>query len=631
MRRFLALVFFIAGLPTLAQNNILNNGGFESGLTCYAEWIWSNTGESYVGDYRFSLSNDAHSGSYSLKIGCSGSDCAKAAAFSEVPAPANQNYNLSVYAKCPAGDSALIYVPGMSNGDVGQWMTCDGNWDLNQISFQTGNSAGNLTFAFYNYGTSWVLLDDVVLTYGDGTAPQHTILYPGVRNVSVTGQTVNVDGTPFLSLGFYDAGYYDLAQVAATGATTIIGFPHHNQTDCFNNGQPGYLDLAYQLGLNFVPDSTTTAEQNTPSLLSGLTQRFGPHLANIAWYLADEPDQSSVPWFYIPPSTFLAESSAAKTNTSLPMVADFQRAAWSVASDTAPYNGSVDIWMAEPYGSDFSGVNNAVNVFNAVQPRPIWLAQDDIGPGLIVPKAYWAVIAGATGIHYFNWDAFKADPPSLAAVQQAFGELKGLNSAIFGQKIDNLVLAPPGIASMSRYDPVAGTAYILSANNSTQTVQGKFAVQGLAAGQPVTVLYENRTTAAAAGSFTDSFAGVSRHVYQIHTTSTSLTATIANKTGANAARTWQIEVYNTGLGPANSAQVMNVALTQTGGTVCSPTVAPGTYPVLVGNLGPSQNGPGNVIFNFTGCDNTSKFTVKSSVSANSGASNATVVMNNVRL
>ena len=635
MRRLLAMILpavLISGLPSLAdQNNILNNGGFENGLMCYSEWVWSNTGQPYVGDYRFTLSNDSHSGAYSLEIGCSGTDCSKGAIFSELPAPANQSYKLSVYAKCPAGGAALVYIPGMANGDAGQWLTCDGNWDLNQITFQTGPSAGYLSYSFYNYGTSWVLLDDVVLTFGDGTAPQHTVLHPGVRNVNISGQTVKVDGAPFLSLGFFDVEYSDLALVAATGANTINGLPNYNAADCFNTGQTSYLDLAYQLGLNFVPSSTTTAELDTPALFPSTMQTFAPHLANIAWLLADEPDQASVAWMYVPPATFLAESSAAKGNSSLPMMADFQRGSYGATSDIAPYNGSVDIWMAEPYGSDFSYVNHAVNLFNSVQRRPIWLAQDDVGASLIVPKAYWAVIAGATGIHYFNWDTFKADPPSVVAVTQAFGELNGLKNAIFGQPIDSFVTAPSGIASMSRFDPAVGSAYILAANANAQNVQGNFMVQGLTAGQPVNVLYENRTITAGAGHFSDSFAGVSRHAYAIPGATTAMTATLGTKTGANATRDWQIQVYNTGVGPANSSQIGNVSFTQTGGTACSPKLATGTYPVALGNIAPTQSALGNVVLNFAGCDSTSKFTVKVLVTANSGATSATVTLNNERL
>jgi hypothetical protein len=132
---------------------------------------------------------------------------------------------------------------------------------------------------------------------------------------------------------------------------------------------------------------------------------------------------------------------------------------------------------------------------------------------LLVPKAYWAVIQGATGIIYFDWDAFKSDPAKMAAAAQAFGELKGLKSAIFGRNLDSIVTAPAGIGYIARED--RGTVYIAAANPTATLVQGKFAVQGLAAGAQVSVLFENRTITASAGEFSDAFAGVSRHVYAI--------------------------------------------------------------------------------------------------------------------
>ncbi len=497
----------------VAQNNILKNGGFEQGLMCYSEY--SNPGEAF----QFLLSTDSHSGKYSAEITCSGTPCTRAQLVSNfIPAPANQSYTLSMYSKCAVGAQALAYIPGMVNGDVGLSLACNGAWSFNQVSFKTGPAAGYLFYYLFGY-TSPLQVDDVVLTYGDGTVPQSTTLHSGVRNVSTSGQNVMVDGAPYLALGFYDVGYYDLPLVAATGANTINGYEQNNSADCFNTGQKSYLDQAYELGLNFLPDSSTTARTQTAAVFPTVAQTFAPHLANIGWYLADEPDLIELPPDYVPPATFLAESAALKTETTLPVIADFQHAFYGSVSQIAPYNGSSDIWMSEPYGDDFSVINHAVNLFDSIQTRPIWLAQDLLdNTSLIVPKAYWAIISGATGILYYTWGEFLASPGGLAAAEQVFSELKGLNKAIFGDKMDALVSAPAGIAAMSRFDPGTGTAYILSANSASQTLQGNFLVQGLAAGQQIAVLYENRTITAGAGSFSDTFAGVSRHVYAIQST-----------------------------------------------------------------------------------------------------------------
>jgi len=152
-----------------------------------------------------------------------------------------------------------------------------------------------------------------------------------------------------------------------------------------------------------------------------------------------------------------------------------------------------------------------------------------------VPKAYWAIVNGATGIIYWAWPAFQQEPDKLAAVQQVFTELKSLQGAIFGNAMDSMVAPPAGITTMSRFS--LGSSYIISVNPNSTTVQGQFSVQGLAAGTPVNVLFENRTVTASAGGFTDAFPGVSRHVYSITPANTTLTSLITNKTGTAPART----------------------------------------------------------------------------------------------
>jgi hypothetical protein len=51
------------------------------------------------------------------------------------------------------------------------------------MTFTTGPSATDFHFAVYAYGAGWVRVDDIVLTYANGTVPQQTVLHPGVRNV----------------------------------------------------------------------------------------------------------------------------------------------------------------------------------------------------------------------------------------------------------------------------------------------------------------------------------------------------------------------------------------------------------------------------------------------------------------
>jgi hypothetical protein len=627
------LLSFLAGLPLPANaQNILNNGGFETGLMCYGYWTWSNTGIDFAGDYLFTLSSDSHSGNYSAQIACKpgGTDCPRAAIISDpIPTTPGQTYILSAWIKCPSGgrvdfnaeDSAGIFYAGPA--------TCNGTWTQSSLTMTMSATATAFNFYLFNFGAQTALFDDVVLTYGDGTAPAPSTLHGGTRTTSVSGTNVIVDGSPYLALGFFNVPPSDISLVKATGANTAHGSGGSQSAACFNTGPKSYLDQLYEAGLNFVPDSTSTAHMDTPAVFPGIIQTFQPHLANIAWFLADEPDLVEVPVFaYVDPTTFVAEGNAARSANVLPMFADMQHAAWSEASDDAPYAPAVDFWMAEPYGEDFSTLQHATSLLTSIAPRPIWLAEDLIDPTLIVPKAHWAIVNGATGIFYFTWPLFKANPDALAAATQAFSELTTLQGAIFGTKIDSLVAAPSGVTTMSRYSQ--GTSYIMAVNPTATAVQGKFLVSGLTAGQQVNVLFENRTLTATAGAFTDSFSGIGRHVYTVSTPNTTLAGAITGKTGTAASRTWNILAYNTGLAMANGTDIANVTFTHTGGTACTPQVAPGTFPMTLGSLAPGASATGNVTVNFTGCDTTSKFTVTIWLSANSGATTASATFANQR-
>jgi hypothetical protein len=504
-----------ASVPiTLKPTNILNNGGFEYGLQCYGNWVWSKTGEDYKGDYDFVLASDAHSGSYSVEIRCQGADCLKAAIISQrIPTSPSRAYKLQLYAKCPSGTSSQMSVTDTTAGEEVHDVTCNDQWTPTEVSFTTSSAASSFTLYVYNASTQWLRIDDLLLTYADGTVPPQTIRHPGLRQSQVSGQRVLVDGAPYLALGFYDVPYEDLKEMADLGGNTLAGFGangyvHH---DCFNTEQQSFLDRAHELGIGVLPDSTSSARLDAPEIFPAILERFGPHLANIAWYLDDEPD-SAVSWYQVKPATLIAEYKSAKTKTSLPQLVDFQRADWGTTADISPYAGSFDIWMAEPYGTDFTGVAAAVDNFNAIAPHPIWLAQDDVPASYVMPKAYYAIAKGVTGILYFSWPAFKKDAAKLDAAKQAFGELASLKDAIFSPGAAG-VSGPSGVSFIARQ--YQGQTHVLAVNPTSQSIQGSFSVAGLAAGKQVSVLFESRTITTESGQFSDSFDGVSRHVYRI--------------------------------------------------------------------------------------------------------------------
>ena len=506
------------------QPNILVNGDFRYGLQCYGDWAWSKTGISYKGDFDFFLSTDAHSPPYAAEIACKGSDCPKADIVTgDIPVTVGKSYLLKLYTKCPAGGAGWIYIPHTTIGTTIERLSCNENWNLSQVSFTPAVGRQTFDFDIVDWGPFPLLIDDIVLTFSDGTAPTPTWIHPGRRPVSVSRTTVFVDGSPYLALGFVDVPYRDYRQAAALGANTIMGFPSSGPTtECFNIGKSA-LDTAYELGLNVLPDTTAEARAGydngtlSPNGGGGLltlpltASQYGPHLANIGWFLDDEPDQSEIVWYTLAPERLINEAAALRSKSTLPVLVGFQHAHYGPRSLIAPYNGSADIWMAEPYGTDFSGVTHATTLYNSIQRRPIWIYQNDIAASLIVPKAYWAIVNGVTGLVYWPWPSFSKDQAGLDAVKEVFSELKSLKGPIFGQSTS--VTAPPGITAMARQ--YNGRSYIFAVNPNSTSVTGSFTASGLTQGKQIQVLFENRTITSSEGSFTDTFNGVARHVYAV--------------------------------------------------------------------------------------------------------------------
>lgn len=614
---------FLALGPISSAQNILVNSGFEYGLMCYLTNIWSYSGAFGAGDYKVQLSPDARSGSFSLEISCTGGDCFKAALLSNhIPAAPNENYTMRIYAKCLPGATAAVYIPFTAGGDTFTLLNCTGAWALNTINFRTSPTAQDFYYYLFSYYGGWVRFDDIVLTYADGTVPNPNPLYAGVRNVKISNRTMYVDGNPYLALGFFDVPYSALSQAAATGANTLFGLgTDATAAACFNTKQKGYLDRAFELGLNFVPESSTTARMIAMNslgvnALANAVQRFSPHRANIAWMLTDEPDQTFVPFWYMAPSKYLQAYSVAKARTTLPVFTDFQRASWSATSDVAPYQSGSDILMAEPYGIEMWGIMNATSMFKSFPPaRPMWMAQDDTEVSQIVPKAYWATITGSTGIGFFRWAEFKANPPKMAAAQQAISELSSLKNVIFGQNIDTQVVVGNWVGHAARF--ANGSSYILAVNPIAQNTQANFQVAGLLAGQQIDVMFENRTITASAGGFTDLFGGIARHVYVIKAPP-AISGSIVSKTGLDNARRWTVQVTNSGLSPVTGVTIKSVSLVRTSGTVCTPRTY-SSLPISGGSLAPGGVATTYLMFSFVGCDATTRFTVNIGLTANGGS------------
>jgi uncharacterized repeat protein (TIGR01451 family) len=122
-------------------------------------------------------------------------------------------------------------------------------------------------------------------------------------------------------------------------------------------------------------------------------------------------------------------------------------------------------------------------------------------------------------------------------------------------------------------------------------------------------------------------------------TNASLGANLTGKAGTPlSARQWSFNIINAGPGSANSALLTSFTLVQSGGTACSAPVvgtvsvnggAPQSLPnVALGDIAANTSVPIVVNIDFGNCLSSARFTQTTGLSANSGASVATVVKSN---
>src|SRR3569623_1670272 len=322
-----------AGPIVTHPTNILGNGGFELGIVGWGEFVQPD-GNGYYG---FFLSSDAHSGTYALELRCVGPSCAadfNNRAFiitNPFHMPASQAYTLTFWAKCPAGGDAFFYTESSATPNLVQTISCTGDWAQNTVAFTSLPMDRDGTFYFYNHSPGSLLLDDVALAYANGPLPDHVLAHPGSRGAHLDGGRLVVDGQPLV--------------------------------DVFNDGREPYAERAYDLGLSVVPNLTETARLGVPDVFPRIMTAYGSHLANVTFYLADEPDQAFYKYSLIDPAVMQQEGAAAHTVSPLPLVAELQHAHYDPPSVDKPFEISEDIYASEPYQDDASGITQSFAVF----------------------------------------------------------------------------------------------------------------------------------------------------------------------------------------------------------------------------------------------------------------------------
>jgi hypothetical protein len=121
-------------------------------------------------------------------------------------------------------------------------------------------------------------------------------------------------------------------------------------------------------------------------------------------------------------------------------------------------------------------------------------------------------------------------------------------------------------------------------------------------------------------------------------TATSLSATSTGKSGPLGGRVWSYTIANSGPGAANAAQITSLTLTQVGGAACisQPVIGAAsvnggsaqTFPLQMGNLAPASSIPVDITIDFSNCTTAARFTATVGLSANGGATAASIVRYN---
>jgi endo-1,4-beta-xylanase len=85
---------------------------------------------------------------------------------------------------------------------------------------------------------------------------------------------------------------------------------------------------------------------------------------------------------------------------------------------------------------------------------------------------------------------------------------------------------------------------------------------------------------------------------------------ISSKTGPKDSKVWTITAKNGDAGPAYATQIDSFTLLQTSGHHCKPVVtAPGSYPILLGDIATSGTASAAFTIDFAGCDDNTHFKV----------------------
>jgi hypothetical protein len=107
--------------------------------------------------------------------------------------------------------------------------------------------------------------------------------------------------------------------------------------------------------------------------------------------------------------------------------------------------------------------------------------------------------------------------------------------------------------------------------------------------------------------------------YQAGNGSPALNLQVNSKTGPDTRRDWQIRISNGGTAVSRGTQIAKVSISRDSGKNCTSTVAASSLPLSFGDIAPGSGATNDLLISFSGCNQSSKFNVGITVSANGGS------------
>ncbi len=282
-------------------------------------------------------------------------------------------------------------------------------------------------------------------------------------------------------------------------------------------------DIKYAVVQNYF-----NSEEKTLEYITSVCAKHRNHPALLAWSPVDEPDHSAIPEFFSNLEWCMATKEAVrKGDPDHPIYAlemAWRKGAFGHYKDICDFQG-YDVYPV--FGASVSLIGERADLLvsetGGEKPFIAFLKAYDRTAEqayMSFAEAYIALIHGAKGIFY--WD-YGASAPVWDTLSKITNEIKVLNPALLSPSVTVDVNGLNSKCVNSQTDLIQnrytkgsdGKSYILATALEDEAVDGvQFTVDGLTAGEIITVLFENRTITAGAGTFSDNFPEYGRHVYQ---------------------------------------------------------------------------------------------------------------------